>query len=108
MENIITNHGDLVLIPIKTIKPPKTAKKDKIHILQQSETTGNRHEVVGQDIYHWFKGEQEFIHCDQDYKIRHVGGDCEHGEQTVEAGTREIKHELEYNPWVNELRVVKD
>jgi hypothetical protein len=105
----INNHGDLILIPVKTIKPPKTAKKAKIHILQQSGTTGNRHEVVSDiEIFHWFKGEQEFIHCDKDYKIRHVGGDCEHGEQIVEAGTREIKHELEYNPWENELRVVID
>ena len=91
----INNHGDLILIPIKTIKPPKTAKVAKIHILQQSDATSNRHEVFGESIFHWFKGDKEFVHCDTDYKIRHVGGDCEHGEQIVEAGTREIKHELE-------------
>lgn len=104
----INNHGDIVLLPIKAIKPPKTAKSAKVHILQKSDTTGNRHEVTGNNIYHWFKDDREFIHSDKDYKIRHVGGDCEHGEQIVEAGTREVKHELEYNPWVNELRVVQD
>lgn len=103
----INNHGDLVLIPAK-IKPPKTAKSAKIHILQASDTTGNRHEVVGDNVLYWKKGDREFIHCDNDYKIRHIGGDCEHGEQIVEAGTREIKHELEYNPWEKELQVVID
>lgn len=106
----LNNHGDLILKPIKKTTPPKSAKKAKVHILQDSGTTGNRHEVVTEKgfIYYWTKGEQEFIHCDIDYKIRHVGGDCEHGEQLVEAGTREIKHEIEYDPWTNELRVVID
>lgn len=109
MKNIISNHGDLILLPIKAIKPPKTAKSAKVHILQKSDTTGNRHEVAGTiSIFYWIKDDREFLHCDQDYKIRHVGGDCEHGEQIVEAGTREIKHEMEYNPWENELRIVID
>ena len=79
-------------------------------ILQDSGATRNRHEIFTSKgfIYRWFKGEQEFIHCDNNYKIRHVGGDCEHGEQIVEKGTREVKHELEYNPWLKELRIVKD
>jgi hypothetical protein len=100
----INNHGDLILYPIKNIKPPKTAEKAQVHILQDSGTTGNRHEVVSHkaDIYRLTgKNGVEYIHCDHNYQIRHVGGDEEHGKQEVEAGTREIKHEMEHNPWTN-------
>lgn len=105
----INNHGDLILKPIDNIKPPKTAKKSKLHILQSSDTTGNRHEVYSTNfIYYWKKSGREFIHSDKDYKIRHIGGDAEHGIQKVKAGTREILHELEYNAWQKELRIVID
>lgn len=106
----INNHGDLILYPISKIKPPKTAKKAKVHILQESNATGNRHEVSTKKgfIYRWTKNGVEYIHCDNDYEIRHVGGDCEHGTQKVEAGTREVRRELEYNPWEKELKVVID
>lgn len=106
----INNHGDLVLYPIKTIKPPKTAKASKIHILQDSGVTGNRHEIVSkkEPIYRWEKDGIQYISCKEDYIIRHVGGDCEHGEQQVEAGTRKVLHEMEHDVWNNELRVVID
>lgn len=106
----INNHGDLILKPVNKITIPKTAKKDKLHVLQDSGATGNRHEVVSKEafIYRFEKSGKEYLYCDKDYKIRHVGGDCEHGEQLVEAGTREVLHELEHNPWTNELRVVID
>jgi len=111
MENKkLNNHGDLILKPIKTKTPPKNAKKSKLHILQDSGATGNRHEVVIEKgfIYRWEKDDKEYLHCDKDYKIRHVGGDCEHGVQLVEAGTIEVLHEMEHDPWKNELRVVID
>ena len=106
----INNHGDLCLIPFKEIKPPKTAKSSKIHILQDSGATGNRHEIVSkkEPIYRWTKDGIEYISCKKYYVIRHVGGDCEHGEQVVEAGTRKVLHEMEHDPWTNELRVVID
>ena len=106
----INNHGDLILYPIETKKPVKDARKSKIHVLQESGTTGNRHEVVSKKgfIYYWTKNDVEYLHCDNDYEIRHVGGDCEHGVQKVEAGTREVKHEMEHDPWNNELRRVLD
>ena len=106
---MINNHGDLILKPVN-IKVPKTAKKAKLHILQDSGTTGNRHEVFTDKgfIYRWKKGDKDFIACDTDYKIRHIGGDCEHGEQPVEKGTSELLHELEHDPWTNELKVVID
>ena len=109
-KKVWNNHGDMCLKPIKKITPTKNAKKLKLHILQDSGVTGNRHEVVSEKsfIYRWEKAGKEYLHCDKDYKIRHVGGDCEHGEQLVEAGTREILHELEHNPWTNELRIVLD
>lgn len=107
---IIANHGDLILYPIKTTKPPKAASKALLHVLQDSGATGNRHEVVSEkeSIYRWQKDGKEFISCPKDYIIRHVGGDCEHGVQIVQAGTREVKHEMEHDPWKNELRVVID
>lgn len=106
----INNHGDLILKPVKKITPPKSAKKAKLHVLQDSGVTGNRHEVFTDKgfIYRWASKGIEYLHSDTDYIIRHVGGDCEHGEQLVEAGTREILHEEEYNPWLKELRIVID
>ncbi len=100
----------VLLKPINKIKPPKSAAKSKLHILQDSGATRNRHEVVSakETIYRWEKNGKEYLHCDKDYKIRHVGGDCEHGEQLVGAGTREVLHEMEHDPWSNELRIVKD
>lgn len=108
--SIVNNHGDLCLYPIKSIKPPKIAKKARLHILQDSGVTSNRHEVIVEKgfIYRWEKGGVEYIHCDTAYKIQHVGGDCEHGVQDVEAGTREVRHEVEYNPWEKELKRVID
>jgi hypothetical protein len=106
---ILNNHGDLVLKPIE-MKIPKTAKKSKIHILQSSGTTGNRHEVISKKspIFRWEKDSREFISCKEDYVIQHVGGDEEHGKQNVEKGTREILHEMEHDAWKNELRRVID
>lgn len=106
----INNHGDLILAPVTKIKPPKTAKSAKLHILQQSTATGNRHEVVSkkEPILFWEKDGKQYISCKKDYIIQHVGGDCEHGEQIVEAGVREVKREVEYDPWKNELRIVVD
>ena len=106
----INNHGDLVLYPTIDIKIPKTAKSSKLHILQDSGVTGNRHEIVSKKapIYRWTKDGIEYISCKENYIIRHVGGDCEHGEQPVEAGTRKVLHEMEHNPWSNELKVVID
>lgn len=103
-------HGDLTLYPIKNIKPPKDAQKAKMHILQDSGVTGNRHEVVSKKelIYRWIKDGIEYIRCDKPYIIRHVGGDEEHGVQEVEAGTRKVLHEQEYDPFKNELRRVLD
>lgn len=110
MKKLVNNHGDLILYPVKTSKPPKTANKSLIHVLQDSGATGNRHEIVSEKepIYRWIKDGSEYISCSKDYAIRHVGGDCEHGEQTVQAGTRQVKHEMEHDPWKNELRIVID
>lgn len=106
----VNNHGDLILYPVNEVTPPKSAKKGKLHILQDSGPTGNRHEVVSKKspIFQWIDGKVEYIRCDEPYIIRHVGGDEEHGMQEVEAGTREVRHEMEYNPWANELRIVID
>lgn len=106
----INNHGDLILYPVNTIKPPKEAKKSKLHILQDSGTTGNRHEVVSEKtlIYRWIQDGSEYISCSKPYIIQHVGGDEEHGVQEVEAGTRKVIHEEEYDPFKNELRRVID
>lgn len=104
------NHGDLVLYPIASLTPPDSAIKSKLHILQDSGPTGNRHEIVSKKnlIYRWIQDGVEYIHCDIPYIIQHVGGDQEHGFQQVEAGTRKVLHEMEYNPWGKELRVVID
>lgn len=106
----INNHGDLILYPVNKIRIPKSAKSSKIHVLQNSGVTGNRHEIVSkkEPIYRWTKDGIEYISCSKDYIIRHVGGDCEHGEQVVEAGTRKVLHEMEHDVWNNELRVVID
>jgi hypothetical protein len=106
----ISNHGDLILYPVKNHKSLKSATLGKLHVLEASGTTGNRHEVVSKEsaISHWTGGEKEYIRCDSPFIIQHVGGDCEHGVQNLEAGTYEVRHEVEYDPWKNELRRVLD
>src|SRR3990167_8961001 len=104
----VVNHGDIILYPV-SVKPVSTAKKAKLHVLQDSEVTGNRHEVVSKSfISRWIIKGKEFVHCPKDYEIRHVGGDCEHGVLPLEAGTYEVKHEMEHDPFKNELRIVLD
>ncbi len=101
-------HGDLTLYPVKA-KPIKAENK-KLHILQDSGVTGNRHEVVHKSvsISRWTKGGKEYISCAKPFILQHVGGDSEHGVQNVETGTYEVKREMEHDPWKNELRVVID
>ena len=106
---MVHNHGDLILYPSK-VKAPKTAKHAKLHILQDSGVTGNRHEVISKlaPVYRWTKGDNEYISCAKAWEIRHVGGDEEHGVQKLTPGTYEVRHEDEYNPWSHELRRVLD
>jgi len=103
-------HGDIGLHPVEGIKTPKNATKARVHILQSSNVTGNRHEVYSKthDILRWTADGKEYLKCAANYHIRHIGGDAEHGIQEVEAGTREIRHEMEHDPWKNELREVID
>ena len=106
----ISNHGDIILKPVKNKKPLKSANKSNTHVIEQSTTTGNRHEVHSETepIFRWISYGVEYIRCDKPYIIRHVGGDEEHGVQEVEAGTRMVLHEMEHDPWKNELRRVID
>ena len=105
-------HGDITLYPVTSkIKPPKDAEIGFLHILQLSETTGNRHEVYSDvsKIHRWKnKDGREYLYSKKPYFIRHIGGDAEHGIQPVELGTREIRRETEYDPWDNELKIVVD
>lgn len=110
MKRVIANHGDLVIRPIKTLKAPKTAEQKKLHVLQDSGATGNRHEVVSKKalISLWSKDGNEYLHCKNKFFIQHVGGDEEHGIQELEKGTWQVLHELEHDPWKNELKIVVD
>lgn len=107
---IVHNHGDLIIYPNSIKKPIKEATEAKLHILQDSGPTGNRHEVVSKSkpIYRWTKDGIEYISCANDFIIQHVGGDEEHGVQQIEKGTYEIKHEMEHDPWTQELKIVQD
>lgn len=110
MTAIVNCHGDLTLCPVK-IKAPASAKKSKLHILQDSGATRNRHEVYsGKNlISRWTaKDGKEYVSCPKPYHIRHIGGDAEHGVQPVAAGTREVKREMEHDPFKNELKIVID
>lgn len=106
----VHNHGDLIIYPIATKKPIVDAKEAKLHILQDSGPTGNRHEVVSKSepIYRWTEDGVEYISCSENFSIQHVGGDQEHGVQDIEKGTYEVRHEMEHDPWTNELRIVID
>lgn len=102
-------HGDIGLHPTKGVRPKKAEGK-LVHVLQASTTTMNRHEVASKKalIKRWTTDGKEYISCPQDFIIRHVGGDEEHGTQQVKAGTYEVRHEMEHDPWKNELRQVLD
>lgn len=103
----IHNHGDLIFKP-SSVKAPKSATAAKLHILQDSGATGNRHEVLGEKISRWEKDGKEYIFAAKPFKLQHVGGDEEHGVQEMEKGAWEVLHEVEYDPWKNELKIVID
>ena len=103
-------HGDLTLVPSTSKQAIKSDKK-KLHVLQQSDVTRNRHEVMSEKslISRWkSKDGKEFVSCAMPFVLQHVGGDEEHGKQDVGAGTYEILHEMEHDPYTNELRIVID
>jgi len=102
-------HGDIGLVPA-VLKTPAKAEKKTIHVLQDSSVTRNRHEVYSEkmSIARWSTDGKEYISCKAGFIIRHIGGDAEHGTQQVEAGTYEVRHEMEHDPWKNELRQVID
>ena len=111
MTELVHNlHGDIGLHPAEVVEAPNDAKLAFVHVLQSSDVTGNRHEVAsaGEEIAHWHDAGKEYVYCGVDYVIRHVGGDAEHGEQIVQAGVREVRHEMEHDPWKNELKAVVD
>ncbi len=100
-------HGDLTLVPV-SLKPTKAEDKT-LHVLQQSDVTRNRHEVVSKSkISRWSKDGKEYVSCSKPFVLQHVGGDEEHGKQYVESGAYEVKRELEHDPFKNELRIVID
>jgi hypothetical protein len=43
MTTTLNNHGDIILYPVKTLKPTKDAIKGLTHILEASASTGKRH-----------------------------------------------------------------
>jgi hypothetical protein len=105
----INIHGDVTLFPSDE-KPPESASRAKMHIIESSEVSGNRHEVQSEteDILLWEIDGIRYLSCTKDYVIRHIGGDGEHGEQPVSSGSVRIGNELELDPWKNELRRVID
>lgn len=104
-------HGDIGLHPCNE-DVPDDAECARVHVLQSSNVTGNRHIVRSFKgklaIYHWTRDGREFVACSENYQIVHEGPDAEHGTQKVQAGVREVRHEMEHDPWRNELRVVVD
>jgi hypothetical protein len=104
----VHNHGDIILIPVAGWTTPATSVRADVHVLQSSGVTGNRHEVAGKGTSSWREGDREFLFCPEVSVLRHVGGDCEHGEQVLEAGAWEVKHEDEHDPFTGELRRVID
>lgn len=102
-------HGDITLYPSKAKSPAKADRK-KVHVLQASGVTGNRHEVAHDtaSVARWSKDGKEYVSCTKPFVLRHVGGDSEHGEQQVATGTYEVRREMEHDPWNNELRAVID
>ena len=114
MSKLIHNlHGDIGLHPAKDyVTVPKDAKASRCVVLQSSAVTGNRHVLrpfKGKaSIFHWHADGLEFVSCEDNYQIIHEGGDSEHGKQKVQAGIREVRHEMEHDPFRIELRAVVD
>lgn len=102
-------HGDLTLYPRTKVAGMGKAEKKKLHVLQSSGVTGNRHEILSKSVlFRWTHDGKEYVHGNKPFILQHVGGDEEHGKQEVEAGTYEIMREFEHDPHKNELRVVID
>ncbi len=102
-------YGDINLIPRKDVKH-NDGTKAKVHVLQQSSVTGNRHEVrSGTSPIEWFTvGESEYLTSKTPFVIDHLGGDAEHGKVEVEAGTYEVTHQVEFDAIKQAFRSVID
>lgn len=117
MSELLHNlHGDIGLHPATSAQEEIwNANLDKIahskeHVLQSSDVTGNRHVIrsTNTDIGRLIVDGLELVFCANQYTITHEGGDAEHGTQVVQSGLREVRHEMEHDPWTNELRAVID
>ena len=117
MNDIHNLHGDIGLHPatkeqakIWNENVEKLSVSAHQHVLQSSDVTGNRHVIRsrGAPIRRMIVDGVELVYCSDDYTITHEGGDAEHGTQIVQAGLREVRHEMEHDPWTNELRAVID
>ena len=117
-EELVHNlHGDIGLHPVD-VKVPDLEKKKKSGvtkgnkcIVQESEVTGNSHvlKALTTPLFWWTNKEgQQYVYCENDYEIIHEGPEQEHGTQRVQAGVREIRHEVEFDPWSRLLRQVRD
>ena len=67
-------HGDLTIVPA-TAKCAKAIKK-KLHVLQRSEVSQNRHEVISTAlISRWTKDGKEYVSCAKPFVLGPAGNE---------------------------------
>ena len=77
-------------------------KRDDKHVAE-GETTGHYHEVIGEAEV-WGDGDQREIRAKEPVTLRHQ----EHHEQTIAPGDYDTSLVKEYDPFAEEIRVVRD
>lgn len=105
---MIYRHGDILLYPTKNIKEIKAKKvfSGKEYVLAEGETTGHRHLLVTTkpklEILKDNKGKM-YLKTDG-AKLTHQ----EHKTIEIQKGYYVVKHEREFDPFLEETRRVQD
>lgn len=85
-------------------KIPKEAKKLRTTHLAEGEATGHYHDAQGKGVALLEHDGRKFLHAPHGCTVTHQ----EHKEQVLPAGDYEIRQVVEFDPFEEEIRTVRD
>lgn len=95
-------HGDVIIGRTKSI--PEGAKLLNHLVVMEGEVTGHRHQIIEGEAQLYEKDGVLYLKAKSDCKIGHE----EHGIQTITKGNYKIGRVVEYDPFEDAIRSVKD
>ena len=95
--------GDVILVPVETVKGEKKARGERGYVLAEGESTGHAH-TVQDEIEMMVSEAGMFVASEKPFTITHE----EHKPITIPAGKYEVKRVLEYDHFKEEAKRVLD